>query len=730
MRSRKGMKKKSLYRLISTNIIIVMVVLILMIPIYLEAYDILKKNVAESSKNTLNIGLERLVNDLDNINHVAFNLQNEDLLKYMANIQGDIRNTDYIDMIDLQKIINDMTSHINIVYDSFVMFRNNNIVVGVDKVYDSANRFYPNFFTYNDMSYNDYKEQMMNIDNNSYLINKSKNTIMYMNTMPYKYKKYQSVLVSLIRIEDVIDMLADNNIIKDGFLNIYNKNGDIILSTVDDESYDIKYNDFDTSKEMKINNKKYTLIKSQELNSGYTVVMGISNLVFVKEIRPILTIINTYIVIAIIVGLIISLIFGYREYRPIKGLVQVASQFSSEQDNTSGELQYLKQVFLTTSRQTRELSDRLNIMKKQVEVSVFEKILNGSLLDLSVDTEINKYMPWLANGFIVITIKTKEYSSELTATMIEKYFTECSEKYKYYLHPSLHNYTVMVFACDTEQQLQSIIQKLEEIVYSNINNSKMVCGVSKKHNEYKDIKAAYEQAMYAMKYCNRSNDKLITSFESKDIYEIIFNIKDSRILNERLLNGDLKSIDEYFGELYTTMMDSGNIAEEHLKQFFYQVKGIIVSICRDLSRMDILEERKEYSDFTTIKEMINYLTVKCSEICNIINDNKKSRNSVLKDKIYDYVETNFNDPNLYGKALAEKFNISQKYLFNFIKEQTGRSLGEIIESKRLNYAVELIKTTDLTFGKIALKCGFNSSNTFYKAFKRVYGVTPGSMRKR
>ena len=79
--------------------------------------------------------------------------------------------------------------------------------------------------------------------------------------------------------------------------------------------------------------------------------------------------------------------------------------------------------------------------------------------------------------------------------------------------------------------------------------------------------------------------------------------------------------------------------------------------------------------------------------------------------------------------VAEKFSLSEKYFFAFVKEQTGKSFGKYIENIRLDKVIELLKTTDTNVNEIAQQVGFNSISTFYKTFNRVFGVSPAEWRK-
>lgn len=114
--------------------------------------------------------------------------------------------------------------------------------------------------------------------------------------------------------------------------------------------------------------------------------------------------------------------------------------------------------------------------------------------------------------------------------------------------------------------------------------------------------------------------------------------------------------------------------------------------------------------------------------CGEINMRKKSRNEDRKKRVLQYIQENYSDSSLYAPAIAEEVGISEKYLYNFVKEQTGFSLGEYLMHLRMSKAAEILAQQDMPIKEICYAVGFNSENSFYKAFKRSFGVTPTQYR--
>lgn len=91
-------------------------------------------------------------------------------------------------------------------------------------------------------------------------------------------------------------------------------------------------------------------------------------------------------------------------------------------------------------------------------------------------------------------------------------------------------------------------------------------------------------------------------------------------------------------------------------------------------------------------------------------------------KIIDYIDLNFLKDITY-EELSKKFGVSVPTLNKIIKSSTGMTLHNYIIFSRLSYAKDLMNET-MNSEKIAELSGFNSYSTFYRAYKKFYGIPP------
>jgi two-component system, response regulator YesN len=108
---------------------------------------------------------------------------------------------------------------------------------------------------------------------------------------------------------------------------------------------------------------------------------------------------------------------------------------------------------------------------------------------------------------------------------------------------------------------------------------------------------------------------------------------------------------------------------------------------------------------------------------------KNLRHQEFIQKVIEVIENNYKDPNISVESIAMELNMSSAYLGRVFKQSTSTSVADYILDLRMNYAKELLRTTDASINDIAIKIGILNANYFYTKFKKLYGMTPTEFKK-
>ena len=92
----------------------------------------------------------------------------------------------------------------------------------------------------------------------------------------------------------------------------------------------------------------------------------------------------------------------------------------------------------------------------------------------------------------------------------------------------------------------------------------------------------------------------------------------------------------------------------------------------------------------------------------------------------------YTDPQLNRERLAELLGTNRTYLSTIIKEKSGMSYLQFVNSYRIDEAIRILSDPDkidYPLKQIWSDLGFNSPATFYKLFQQAVGITPSVYRK-
>ncbi|MDO4293595.1 MAG: helix-turn-helix domain-containing protein [Eubacteriales bacterium] len=94
----------------------------------------------------------------------------------------------------------------------------------------------------------------------------------------------------------------------------------------------------------------------------------------------------------------------------------------------------------------------------------------------------------------------------------------------------------------------------------------------------------------------------------------------------------------------------------------------------------------------------------------------------------EYIRQNINRE-LNRTEIAEAVYLNPEYLSRLFKKETGVTLYAFIAQEKMEQAKEMLRSTDIPVGLVALKTGYANFSYFSQVFKRYTGVSPLEYRK-
>ena len=212
-----------------------------------------------------------------------------------------------------------------------------------------------------------------------------------------------------------------------------------------------------------------------------------------------------------------------------------------------------------------------------------------------------------------------------------------------------------------------------------------------------------------------------------DSYYLPYSIEERLV--QSLRAGDFKTAESVLHLIQTENFVYRSLGRRQLLKLNHALCEIIAQQAKGLSdreerfiRLNVLlmEEGK-------IEDYFSGLGSLCGDICSSVASRKsRKRNEKIKE-ILRFVEENYQNPGMGLGLVSQQFKLSEGYLSAFFKEELQVNFGDYLENLRIGQACRLLKEGELV-ANIAEKTGYNSVQSFRRAFKRVMGVSPSEYR--
>lgn len=102
-----------------------------------------------------------------------------------------------------------------------------------------------------------------------------------------------------------------------------------------------------------------------------------------------------------------------------------------------------------------------------------------------------------------------------------------------------------------------------------------------------------------------------------------------------------------------------------------------------------------------------------------------STTSILKIReIFNYIQHNFQSP-ITLDDISKRFSYNKCYISHVINQTLHMNFNTYLNNMRLSYfIIEYRKAPNCNIGELAFHSGFNSLQTFYRAFSKSFGMSP------
>lgn len=301
----------------------------------------------------------------------------------------------------------------------------------------------------------------------------------------------------------------------------------------------------------------------------------------------------------------------------------------------------------------------------------------------------------------------------------------------YYFNPDSRTYALLL-ACTKEDESNLIIKTNETIV--QLHNYLLdtygiwlFAGIGRNTDSLTNVWESYQQAVESISYTSKNYFFFPYEFIKKDSNAFYYPPELSTKLIHFITTGNTSQVLELFNLLHQENIEERSLPINLLKFLLSDIRNTLLkarfALPNGISADVTSNLDKQFNEHATFKLCEDIALTLCKLFA------VESEDTNLITAIEKYIEKNFMDPSMGLNKISDEFQISESYFSHMFKEKTGVNFSTYLENIRMSEAARMIKETDISLNELYISVGYNNANTFRRAFKKIYGVTPSSMRE-
>lgn len=557
-------------------------------------------------------------------------------------------------------------------------------------------------------------------------------------------EKNQGMLVFMLDTEELLSYFDYAQEMGEGILYVADAAGNVLFTN--DMNYSAEEASILGMEKIQNEYSAYSLMEGDSQSKGWKYYYWITDNVARSRTKNFLLVGILLEIMFIIGSLYISLHQARKMGKPIDRIFELVSTDGTPDFPEHNSTEKLGELVADIVNTNQEMQEEIEESKPQLRKAFFHDLLTmdvSSTAELTYFAEsaginINSTEFWVVsirlfsnNDVYDVDEQTLKDVRGITRS-IKKHIEESMEQNVWFYQRNYLSLLLLMDGCSHEQVIKVVEETYQWLL--DTFSTESVWGISTKCSNIMNLWKHFEEAETVRKACNEKTPILEYSSETSGNYAYYF----PEMAEEKMINymnaGDTKAIRDILA-----IIESENLINRKLNRngFIKLNNKICEMISQNLGEQDSMQYIMKLNNMIVGNEVIKggqYFSVLekiFEEICMQSAQIKGQRRNELIDQIKEYIENNYANPNLGLGVISMTFGISEGYVSSLFKKQTKIGFIEYVEKLRMAKAIDLLKENNdkrENIEEIAEKVGYNSVQSFRRAFKRVYGTTPKNYR--
>lgn len=743
IRMKVSYKKNSIIQFLISYILILAIPLLVLSYGFQKAFEIVEKDIEDSHISVLQNSVNIVENQLEEIQALALqmsqNAKIQDFAKFEKGEKGYIVPAlnvidEYYNMMHYQSI--------EILGDNYLYFRGKDLILYQSTLYRPE--IFEKYLNTWGMTKEDWYQQVVRPDRRTPGFQKSYDTIEYV--MPFSQSltgDNTGVLVYRLKpgaLKRILDFSQIYNAENYSIL-IYDSNKELMWSYGDSFQYEGGNGAGFADGYLEQNGTSIIRITSGKM--GWNYILAVPEKQALIKLSELKYFVFLLVGITLAVGILISLYLAFRKGKPINEAIKIMSAFGKGPESYSA----LGEVVTGILKDHQDLVTELEADKESVRKAFFhdlimaefvseQQILKSAVREGLLLPEGGSYLVFAFDIFQNDDFVEADEGTLEEVRIISQFIQkQLSIRFPGRIWFYKWNYrdTIAILAADrpvAEEELQ-----VEEIRGKILSEYQVETnwGISSECRNLLYLWKAAEESRLALKHTNNKNCIVKYGIELENKDKPYF----PEIVSDKLLfcikTGNLAESDEILRFLEQENFVKRRWSHAVLIKFNQKIADLLTEHLGDnnivIEQIDWLNDAVIHSE-GRFEEYFMRLRKICRQIGAGMAEKKNLQRKNMIDSIIIYMNENYMDSGMGLAKIGAVFRISEGYLSSVFKEQAGINFADYLEKIRIDKACELLEDEKITVNEIAQRVGYNSVQSFRRAFKRVKNISPKEARKK
>ncbi len=718
-------------KFLCTYLAVIIILLLGTLPVYSHYADNLRQEETAKVVRTLENGIKRLEETVVDLSWAITSLEEDFTYRRLTSKSESLTPRELYAAIQVQKSFAVAVRNTSLLEYAFLSFLNNDIIIDLERVYRNSDNFYGAFLHYTERDFDSVDDiratgnavlpcQPVTIRTRSTLLQGEYVTLMFSNNFG---QTTPNTIYAFFGRGQLLDLLLSPGVAEQGALRIRDAKGQEILYS-NPEQVSLAPD----ARGVKLLERDISLL-------GLTVQVAVPDAMYVGGLWKAMSRVFVFTLVALFFSTLAAFLFAYRNAKPIQNTLKRIREIGSEARDAFG---FINRALDTISMDRNKLSVELQTYQKRLRHQTIESLLNGYVV-YADDPKIDVHLP-RRNRLLLFGASRPETGTRFGDDFVENYgeleafvalnLIKAGLPEGIIVHETEERDIAVIIPgggapFGSAQDVRAAVEGILETLKARLNVRPYVA-ISPVFDNPNHLSREFTRAKNALETFPKQSGTMIFLPEQEeanaypDLTPTVINQ-----IYELLMMGAYDHLMAVLDIVFAPEV----LLSSHFKQVYYSVRGRLLTVSFKIKGEDGARHHiPDYEPKKTNQELLSELKESCRVLCDLVNRQKVSQNSQLVNAILAYINENYTDSQLSATAIARRFNISSKYMSQFIKSQTGRTYSEYLENVRLERALQLLKDPGINVTQIANSVGFANQNTFYKAFRRVYRVSPSTWR--